>query len=223
MSADVSLEELFQEQQAANLFLIKPLDKEFVHMKPWSPNDRCACGGFQKVPRSAIQRVRTTGKTAQCCGKLMQIVAVEFSDKPALTYASLFVALRNCKSAPRFPRIIMRPPRQPRTGPTHSIPTIWPFPDPGDPGDPNDPNNPGYGDDGDGESAGEFYVNCVQACLQAGRATEPTPKYSQAWFQWYRSTLEDCSASCAALVNGATIVVMPDDPPPDPPDPPPAS
>lgn len=129
MSDELSLEELFEEQgNSAELFVIHPLNEEFVRMKPWNSTERCVCSGFEKVPRSAVRFVKKTGKTTVCCGKVLQVVAVTFSVEATLTYTDLFAALRRLSSGRRRPRAVSRffRPRLPiKMDPDDPFPHLW--------------------------------------------------------------------------------------------------
>ena len=193
MSTEISLDELFKEQSAVDLFLVKPFNEEFVYMSTWSPGDSCGCQGFRKVPRSAIRSVRKTGKTIQCCGKLMEIVTVEFSEEPTLTYAALFAGLRIAKARRGKPRNIRRP-IKPRPPDPHQFPIIMPFPWPED----------GEEDTGGGSGNDtEETEQCLQQCLKLYLKNPPDGMTTISDVnQWILNILELCGDLC----QGDTII-----------------
>lgn len=185
MSAEISLEKLFEDQKkpAELPFVILPLDDEFIRMRPWIPTERCACGGgFVKVPRSAIHSVKTTGETQHCCGKTLQVVTVEFTEEPTLTYKDLFTEVRRSGrtiSAPavpsgRIPRVIKRP----------RFLTFTPvFPD--------DPSEDTGG--GPGSSTGDPFEDCIRECIATARLLSEGlgTKTHQQWLQQVTALCEN--------------------------------
>jgi hypothetical protein len=198
MNTEISLERLFEEQNkpAEQMFVILPLDDEFIRMRPWNPSKRCICsGGFEKVPRSAIRSVKTTGKMQHCCGRSLQVVAVDFSEEPMLTFKNLFAALRRSGRAISAP---IRLPRKPRAikRPIH-VPILFPpFPS-----DPSVDESGGFTGDPDEDMA--KYQACVRECvaqavlLDEGGGTR-TPQQSQQWLQQIKAL---CGTNCLAYLS----------------------
>ena len=190
MSAEISLEKLFEEQKkpAEPLFVITPLDDEFVRMRLWRPHEPCMCGsGFVKVPRSAILSVTKTGKTTVCCGKLFQVVAVEFSKEPMLTYKDLFAAVQ--RSSPTGQRSKLKPARR------LVVPKIEPVipPNPGGGGGDDDDDYPPF--TGDPTTDSQKLQACVQQCIASNLQYAPKESPTLLW-AWLAEVAQNCNKAC---------------------------
>ena len=198
MSADISLEKLFEEQERPpeQLFVILPLDEQSIRIKPWNPRQRCICGsGFVKVPRSAIRSVKTTGKIQHCCCKTLQVVEIEFSEERTLTYKDLFATVRRSTRATSSAEPLRFPRRGPRAIKRPRIPILFPpFPE----GD--DEGGGGGGDEGftgDPESDSAKYQLCIDECISTARLTDTgPPKTAQQLQQWIEQARTLCEEKC---------------------------
>jgi len=192
MADEISLDKLFAEQQksADPLFVVLPLNDEFARIQPWNPGRGCMCGGFVKVPRSAIRSVKKIGRSHHCCGKTLQVVTVEFSEEPTLTYANLFDELRHATKAVRTPQFRFR--RKP-----HRRPIIVPIYQPVWPGGFDTGWNPTGGGNGDpDEQAWQAFQDCVTACIIDAYLTETQGNVKPMSTQQVQQFIENVRGLC---------------------------
>jgi len=60
-----------------------------VKVTPFVPGHGCGCDSSLELPKSMIESVTPTGDFHFCCGKRLEVVAVEFSEDAALPVADV--------------------------------------------------------------------------------------------------------------------------------------
>jgi hypothetical protein len=88
----LSLDELLVRQQSSSRATVEEIkdDRSRVKVTPWVLGSGCLCHLAMTVPRSAIESVVLTGDTHFCCGKILQVVEIEFAEGAALSVSEIF-------------------------------------------------------------------------------------------------------------------------------------
>ena len=93
MENEISLDELFNEQEKveflATIEKIKDDDTK-VKVTPWLENGGCECSNSLELPKSAIEKVKPTGKKHYCCGKSLLVCEIKFHEKASIPVSELF-------------------------------------------------------------------------------------------------------------------------------------
>jgi hypothetical protein len=91
---EIPLDDLLNMQaSSAQLAVVQGIDGDDsnVKVKPYVAGAGCSCDLELTIPKDAISRLVTTDETHPCCGKLLTVVQIEFSND---TYTDVFSQLR---------------------------------------------------------------------------------------------------------------------------------
>jgi hypothetical protein len=75
-------------------------DQELVKLTPWAPSTGCLCESGIKVPKYTIDSVQRTGQRHICCGRVHDVVEVNFRDEATLRVSEVFRQLAASASSP---------------------------------------------------------------------------------------------------------------------------
>lgn len=90
---EVSLDELLADQtKVVRLATVEAIpDKpEMVRVTPWILGRGCACQSALVIPKQAIGKLFSTEHRHNCCGKVLQVVEIEFKEGSSVSVADIF-------------------------------------------------------------------------------------------------------------------------------------
>jgi len=214
----VSVIQLLDEQKEnEDLYTIRSLgekNKDYVLATPWRPGNKCTCHMAQVIPVAAIKKLIKSGSSIKCCGRILQLVKIEFDDSYTLTFAEHLAVLNAIRSTPHSKR-----PKKRRKGRARRSSRVQPLDlvdgrlgtiigdgnsgeTTGGGGTDDGDGDDGEGDDGDGDSSGSGMFSdlppgeCFEACFKFYESQlSPSDNYGDLTAKIHR-IINTCNGMC---------------------------